>query len=311
MSNVLIIKHGSLGDLIQAIGAIKDIKNSFKNDKVLLLTSNHFIQLMSQCPFLDGVLIDKRLPRWNFVYLMSLKNLLGKYNFTHVFDLQNSSRTRFYRRFILKKDIKWSSTDTILEPGEKKIDFDKSPVLDRMQIQLQKSGVKVENIKTPDLSWSLTDISRMIKRYTNKEYLLIFPFSSKKHSQKVWPYYKDLILKIKDFYQDKYAVLVAPGPGELDKARGLGAKIILDEGKPVNLNILISLINKAKFIISNDTGPAHISSHLNKDGLVLFGNHTSPQKVSVGNSKFKFIQVKNLKNLKVEVVFSEISKQLN
>ena len=105
--------------------------------------------------------------------------------------------------------------------------------------------------------------------------------------------------------------MVAPGPGELDKARGLGAKIILDEGKPVNLNILISLINKAKFIISNDTGPAHISSHLNKDGLVLFGNHTSPQKVSVGNSKFKFIQVENLKNLKVEVVFSEISKQLN
>ena len=166
-----------------------------------------------------------------------------------------------------------------------------------MQIQLQKSGVKVENIKTPDLSWSLTDISRMIKRYTNKEYLLIFPFSSKKHSQKVWPYYKDLIFKIKDFYKDKYTILVAPGPGELDKARGLGAKIILDEGKPVNLNILISLINKAKFIISNDTGPAHISSHLNKDGLVLFGNHTSPQKVSVGNSKFKFIQVENLKKI--------------
>ena len=27
MSNILIIKHGSLGDLIQANGAIKDIKN--------------------------------------------------------------------------------------------------------------------------------------------------------------------------------------------------------------------------------------------------------------------------------------------
>ena len=26
MSNILIIKHGSLGDLIQAIGAMKDIK---------------------------------------------------------------------------------------------------------------------------------------------------------------------------------------------------------------------------------------------------------------------------------------------
>ena len=37
MSNILIIKHGSLGDLIQANGAMKDIKNSFKNSKVLYL----------------------------------------------------------------------------------------------------------------------------------------------------------------------------------------------------------------------------------------------------------------------------------
>jgi len=34
MSNILIIKHGSLGDLIQANGAIQDIKNSFKTFKI-------------------------------------------------------------------------------------------------------------------------------------------------------------------------------------------------------------------------------------------------------------------------------------
>ena len=33
MSNILIIKHGSLGDLIQANGAIEDIKKSFKDSK--------------------------------------------------------------------------------------------------------------------------------------------------------------------------------------------------------------------------------------------------------------------------------------
>ncbi len=32
MSNILIIKHGSLGDLIQANGAIKDIKNQFPTE---------------------------------------------------------------------------------------------------------------------------------------------------------------------------------------------------------------------------------------------------------------------------------------
>ena len=103
MSNVLIIKHGSLGDLIQANGAIADIKNSFNNSKVLLLTSMAYIDFMSRCPNLDGVLIDKRLPRWNIYYLLKLKSLLKKYNFTHVFDLQNSRRTYFYRKFILKK----------------------------------------------------------------------------------------------------------------------------------------------------------------------------------------------------------------
>ena len=28
---------------------------------------------MSECPYLDGVLIDKRLPRWNLFYLNNLK----------------------------------------------------------------------------------------------------------------------------------------------------------------------------------------------------------------------------------------------
>ena len=39
MSNILIIKHGSLGDLIQANGAIKDIKKFYPNRKVFLLTT--------------------------------------------------------------------------------------------------------------------------------------------------------------------------------------------------------------------------------------------------------------------------------
>ena len=37
MSNILIIKHGSLGDLIQANGAMKDIKESFPKDPCLII----------------------------------------------------------------------------------------------------------------------------------------------------------------------------------------------------------------------------------------------------------------------------------
>ena len=122
MSNILIIKLGSLGDLIQANGAIQDIKNSFKTSNVLLLTSMTYLEFMSSCPYLDGVILDKRLPRWNLFYLKNLKILLEKYDFSHVFDLQNSNRTKFYRKFLLKKPI-WSSSVTSLDEGEKLSDF--------------------------------------------------------------------------------------------------------------------------------------------------------------------------------------------
>ena len=75
MSDILIIKHGSLGDLIQANGAIKDIKNNFTNAKVFLLTTLAYVELMSACPYIDGVIIDERLPRWNLFYLARLKKI--------------------------------------------------------------------------------------------------------------------------------------------------------------------------------------------------------------------------------------------
>ena len=37
MSNILVIKHGSLGDIAQASGAIQDISENFKNDQIYLL----------------------------------------------------------------------------------------------------------------------------------------------------------------------------------------------------------------------------------------------------------------------------------
>ena len=63
--------------------------------------------------------------------------------------------------------------------------------------------------------------------------------------------------------------------------------------------------------MSNDTGPAHISSHLNKKGLALFGSHVSPNKVSIGENNMKVLEVKNLKDLKVETVINKMKIDLN
>ena len=310
MSNILIIKHGSLGDLIQANGAIKDIKNFYPNRKVFLLTTQPYSIFMSECPYLDGVLIDKRLPRWNLFYLNNLKKTLSKYDFSKVFDLQNSSRTKFYKRFIIK-NVEWSSTETALEPGQRKSDFDKDPVLDRMEIQLKKSGIETEFTKNIDLSWAVENTSHLVKKYTNREYILLFPFCSPKLKNKKWPYYKELIQKLKQEFKNKYSVLLAPGPNEIEEANKLNAKVVLENNEYVTLKTLVSLIHSAKLIIANDTGPAHIASHLDKKGLVLFGSHTSAKKVSIENFNFKALSVKNLNDLDVNTVLNEVKAKLD
>ena len=311
MSNILIIKHGSLGDLIQANGAIRDIKNFYKNRKVFLLTSKPYAIFMSECPYIDGVLIDKRLPRWNLFYLNTLKKNLARYDFTKVFDLQNSNRTKFYKRFIINKNTEWSSSETTLEPGQKKSDFEKEPVLDRMELQLKKSGLETEFTKNINLDWAIKDVSRLLKQYSNSEYILLFPFCSKKHRNKKWPYFKELILKLKQEFKNRYPILIAPGPNELEAAIKFNAKVVTENENPVDIKTLISLIYNAKFIIANDTGPAHIASHLDKKGLVLFGSHTSAKKVSIENYNFKALTVKNLNDLNVNEVLKVIKSKLN
>jgi ADP-heptose:LPS heptosyltransferase len=310
MSNILIIKHGSLGDLIQANGAIEDIKKSYKKSKVFLLTSQQYFSLMNNCPYIDEVIIDERLPRWNIFYLYNLKKKLSFYNFTHVFDLQNSSRTKFYNKYILNLS-KWSSTETTLDPGQSKKDFDQEPVLQRMKIQLQKSGVKTVNVKKSNLNWAVSNIRHITKNFISKKYILIFPFCSKKLVLKKWPFYSILISQLKAKYNNKYDIVVAPGPNEIEESKLLNVQVVLNKGKSLKINELISLIKNASFIVANDTGPAHICSHMNKSGLVLFGSHTSAHKVSIESEKFKAISVKNLKLLKTETVMKEIKKLLN
>jgi ADP-heptose:LPS heptosyltransferase len=51
MSNILIIKHGSLGDIAQASGAIQDISEFYKDDDIYLLTLNHILSYLRAIHF--------------------------------------------------------------------------------------------------------------------------------------------------------------------------------------------------------------------------------------------------------------------
>ena len=126
----------------------------------------------------------------------------------------------------------------------------------------------------------------------------------------MWPYYRELIDELKKIFKN-YEIALAPGNGEIEASRKFNAHVILAKNNILNLNQLISLINNASFIISNDTGPAHICSHLNKKGLVLFGSHTTAKKVSIETTNLKTLSVENLNDLDVSTVLGEVKKYLN
>ena len=310
MSNILIIKHGSLGDIAQACGAIQDISENHKEDRIHLLTTKPYYELFKKNPHISNVILDKRLSKINLIYLYLLMREIKKYNFSKVFDLQNSSRTSFYKNILFPKADKsiWCSTETTLPERTTKKDFDKDSVLSRFDHQLKSSGINTNHTMKPDFSWSAVDISEIKKNYKLDKYIILFPFCSPHLTSKKWPYYNDLISMINQKFEDKFKVITAPGPDEIKDSEKINALCVLDNGKALDISQLSGLIKDSSFVVANDTGPAHITAHLGSKGITLFGSHTTPFKVSIERENFKSIQAPELSKLSAEKVFEKVSE---
>ena len=312
MSNILIIKHGSLGDIAQASGAIQDISENHEEDQIHLLTTKPYFELFKKNPFIHNVILDKRLSRFNLIYLYQLTRTLKNFNFQKVYDLQNSSRTTFYKNILFPKAKfdKWSSSETTLPTNIAKIEFDKNPVLDRLDHQLKSSGLNTLNTIKPDFSWACSNIENIKNNYELKEYIILFPFCSSHLSIKKWPYYNELIEIIKSKHNEKYKIVLAPGPSEINETKDFNALTLLDDEKTLDISQLATLIKGSSFVVANDTGPAHMAAHLGVKGFALFGAHTTAHKVSIEREKFKAIQVSDLLKLSAEKVFERLSNSI-
>jgi ADP-heptose:LPS heptosyltransferase len=301
MSNILIIKLGSLGDVVQISGALRDIREHHKNEKITILTTSKYLNLFKNCPYVDDCLEDERLPRYNIFYLLRLRKIVNSLNFNKVYDLQNSNRTSFYRKFLFNvKD--WSSSKDIPENKYN------NSVLQRFDEQLRKSNIQTLYTLKPDFSWA-AEKANSYNLDTDKKYVLFFPFCSKDLIHKRWPYFSELINLIKKNHP-QYALVVAPGPGEIEEAKSLDIKIALNNNSPLNFFELASLIKKSHLVIANDTGPAHMAAHLGARGFTLFGPHTTPEKVSIEREKFIALQTMDLKSLFADRVYALIKSSI-
>ena len=87
--------------------------------------------------------------------------------------------------------------------------------------------------------------------------------------------------------------------------------IITNNNKALSIPELAGLIKKSIFVIGNDTGPSHMAAHLGMNGLVLFGHHTTPRKVSIETDKFKAFVSENLEQVKASEIFSLVKGKID
>jgi ADP-heptose:LPS heptosyltransferase len=289
--NILVIKHGALGDLMQSIGLLTDIKSHFPDSTINLLTAPAYCQLMLRCPVVDYIIADNRAPIWRVDQQIKLKKKLQKQKIDLVIDLQNSDRSRMYQQFWFSK------TDWIGRSADAE---EPASGLSGLIALLNDTGIETPHAYDAELLWMADDVSEKLQEAgINNPYIVLIPGSSSKHLHKRWPYYAALATALIALGHE---VVVSLGPDESDLAEGMPGHVI--EG--LNWFELAGLLNQAKFVIGNDTGPSHIASFLNQKGLAIFGPTTSAARAEIGRRNFKVIEVDNLESLTVEQVIAHI-----
>lgn len=299
VQRLLVIKHGAFGDVIQSFGALEDIRTNFPNAKICILTEPAFKKIFDRCDNVDQVMLDRRLPRWRLDGLLGLKKSFSDFDPDMVIDLQNSSRTSFYRRYLLPSP-KWSYIADARDPSAK---YPKSmPSFERLAGQLTDAGLALNKTRSPDISWLANDVTEILQKAgVDKPFVTLIPGCSARHPQKRWPYYAELAQR---FLDGGYEVVTVPGPDEIDLCNSLPGKTLVGDGF-LNWFDLAGILQKSAFVVGNDTGPTHIAVHLNRPGLALFGPHASAHSTGVLGRRLEVLECPDLALLDVGEVYSK------
>ena len=300
--NILIIKHGALGDFILSFGPFKAIRNYHLNDYLVLLTTGKFEEFAQESNYFDEIIIDNRPSLWDVKKILKLAIFLRKKNFSRVYDLQTSQRSSFYYNFFrMKNNVEWSGTAFGCSHPDRNSDRNKIHTIERHKIQLAEIGIK--NIKLSDLSWVKSTNNFEI----NKPYLLLSPGASSHRPKKRWPE-NNYVEIAKKFIRKRITPIILGNSEDLEIANfiTMNTNGCINLVNKTTIQDLCSLAREAELSIGNDTGPMHVFSMSGCHSLVLFSDDSNPTRCaprSINKKKLvKIIQKNDLRNLIVDEV---------
>ena len=309
MQKILIIKHGSFGDIVLSMCSIFSVKNHFKNSRITILTEKKYNDLFRNVPFIDNIKFDNRSSVFNVISHLKLCNWFYREKFDWVFDLQTSNRTNiYYFIFSLFSDFKWSGiaskcSHPHVNPLRKELH-----TLERQKDQLEVAGIK--NKINLDWSFFKSDISKF--NLKNNLFLLVIG-GSPHRPQKRWPI-KNYISLIKYLNKKKIWPVIIGGESEkkyLDQKILSGLKLKNLVGKTSYFD-LAEIARKSKWIVGNDTGPMHLlvqCSNPYTKKIVLFGSKSNPKLCAPRGKNVFIIQKNQIDNITLEDVVNYLYKK--
>lgn len=281
---VLIIKTGSLGDVILSTAALRAIREKFTRPgyKISFLTGEECKDVLLRSPHIDELLVcDLKNNDRGLKGLLGIGRVLRKKNFDIVIDLQNS-RSSHMLSFL-------SGCVNCYGYDNGKFSFllqhrirDEKPPIDPVTHQfriLKMIGIDLLN-NSLELWPSSEDVKRM-DDLLNAQWLSetqkivgINIGASARWQTKVWPP-QQIKRLCEELGLHDIRVVVTGTAGDASSADALvnslkGVKIINACGK-TSVNELAALIKKCNVFISADSSPLHIASAVGTPFVALFG----------------------------------------
>jgi ADP-heptose:LPS heptosyltransferase len=271
---ILVIKHGALGDIVQALDGFSSIRNGYPNAHIAILVGSPFSDFVKMMPWFDTVIPDKRANLFNFVEASRLKTCFDQ-GWHMVVDMQGTNRTKWYMRFFGRLTTCWIgrfSGASMLLP-----DFGKTNNSDRF-VEISKIAGGV--YEPANMDW-------LLGAQKNKEkdsdlrpkgpYSIIVPGCSLAKPQKRWP--AERFAEIANALLGYGLMVLVVGTNDdrdaVDAVLALAPDAVDLCGK-TNLVALAQLMQGADFVIGNDTGPMFLAAQTGVPSLMIIGPHTDP-----------------------------------
>jgi len=298
---VLVLKLGAFGDLVLADGALQDIRVHHPRAHITLLTRAPYAALMRDCPWVDAVAIDDNLPRWRMLAMLEWRArfLAGRYS--HVYDLQNSRRTAFYRRWLTADGGRhWSTM-----PRDAPRDAGGVPALHARQ--LTAAGVPALHAARPTPTWIAIDASALLLQAGVDDptfpFVLLLPGASARNTHKCWPRFADLSQAL---VADGLRVVTVPGPDEADLGPGYAGCVLRDGDRAVDLRRLAGIARAAACVVGNDSGPLHLATCVGTPSVLLLDRDNPSFHASGERAGLQRLSASPLSSLPLEDVIAAV-----